>query len=265
MQAEQSLQQGQPETALHQLQDQIKKEPANPKLRVFLFQLLAVLGQWPRALSQLKVAGDLDPANLLMVQTYREAIQCEALRTEIFVGKRSPLVFGEPQQWLAQLIQALSLEAAGHYEEASALRMQAFEAAPATTGSVNGCDFQWIADADTRLGPILEVIVNGCYYWVPFCRVSKIILEPPSDLRDMVWMPAHITWANGGDSVGLLPTRYPGSELASDPALSLGRKTEWLEPVTNEFHGLGQRILTTDCADYSLCDIRELLLNPELT
>jgi type VI secretion system protein ImpE len=75
MQSEQSLHQGNPEEALTHLQAQVRKEPANSKLRVFLFQLLAVLGRWERALNQLNVAGELDNANLLMVQTYREAIQ----------------------------------------------------------------------------------------------------------------------------------------------------------------------------------------------
>ena len=59
-QAEDSLNQGNLTQALAELQDQIKKEPSNPKLRVFLFQLLAVSGQWERALVQLKVLGGLD-------------------------------------------------------------------------------------------------------------------------------------------------------------------------------------------------------------
>ncbi|MFO1349473.1 MAG: hypothetical protein U1F68_01835 [Gammaproteobacteria bacterium] len=35
------------------MQEQVRKNPANAKYRVFLFQLLAVLGQWERALNQL--------------------------------------------------------------------------------------------------------------------------------------------------------------------------------------------------------------------
>jgi type VI secretion system protein ImpE len=70
--AEQHLQEGNLNEALIQLQNQVKKDPANAKLRTFLFQLLAVLGEWDRALTQLNVSGDLDAANLAMVQTYRE-------------------------------------------------------------------------------------------------------------------------------------------------------------------------------------------------
>jgi len=75
-QAEQSLREGRLQDALAGLQAQVRKEPANAQYRVFLFQLLAVLGQWERALNQLKVLGDMDPAHMPMAQTYREAIRC---------------------------------------------------------------------------------------------------------------------------------------------------------------------------------------------
>ena len=77
MTAEECLRAGDLEQALASLIGLVKKQPANLKNRVFLFQLFTVLGQWDRALTQLNVAGDLDAAALPMVQTYREALQCD--------------------------------------------------------------------------------------------------------------------------------------------------------------------------------------------
>ena len=37
----------------------------------------------------------------------------------------------------------------------------AFQAAPESEGSLNDTPCAWIADADPRLGPVLEVFVNG--------------------------------------------------------------------------------------------------------
>ena len=79
--AEQSLRNGDPAAALALLQEEIRAKPANAKLRVFLFQLLCVRGEWERALNQLKVASGLDPAVLAMEQTYSGAVQCEAIRS----------------------------------------------------------------------------------------------------------------------------------------------------------------------------------------
>ena len=86
---------------------EVRARPADPKLRIFLFQLLCVLGQWERALNQLTVASELDPEALAMRQIYGSAVPCEAARAEVFDGKRSPMIFGEPDQWLALLIESL--------------------------------------------------------------------------------------------------------------------------------------------------------------
>src|SRR5207253_2369151 len=108
------------------------------KLRVFMFQLLAVTGQWERAATQLKVCNDQDPSTLLMAQVCGPALAAENLRAEIFAGKRSPLLLGEPAEWVGSLLQAHKHFADGHFEAAAELRDKAFEAAPATSGSING-------------------------------------------------------------------------------------------------------------------------------
>ena len=83
MSADQLLRDGKLDEALAALQQDVRAKPADAKLRVFLFQLLAVQGSWERALTQLNVAGEMDASNLAMVQTYREAIRCELLRAEM--------------------------------------------------------------------------------------------------------------------------------------------------------------------------------------
>lgn len=263
--AEISLKEGRLDEALAQLQEQVRKNPDQAKHRVFLFQLLALNGQWDRALNQLNVCGNLDAANLAMVQTYREAIRCEILREKIFHGETSPLVFGEPEQWIALLIEACKQSAQNNYSQAADLRDQAFELAPASSGSFNGESFAWIADSDSRLGPVAEAIVNGRYYWIPFNRIAKIEVEAPADLRDLVWLPAQFTWTNGGNAFGLIPSRYPGTEKAEDASLRLARKTEWQEPEAGHYHGLGQRILITDNGEHALLDARELIFNCEIS
>ena len=260
MLAEQNLRDGNLTEALAQLQGEVRQDPANAQHRVFLFQLLSVLGDWDRAMTQLNVCGDMDAGTLAMVQTYREALQCEVLREDIFAGKKAPLIFGKPGQWVALLIEALRLTAEGHHEEAQDLRAKAFESAPSTAGKIDDQAFEWIADADLRLGPVLEAIVNGRYYWVPFDHIRTINVEKPVDLSDRVWMPVHFTWANGGEAVGLIPTRYPGSHLSDDPQIRLAAKTEWRELPADTHLGEGQRLLATDGGEFPLMDIRVIEL-----
>ena len=261
--AEQALKQGDLALALKHLQDGVRAQPANAKLRIFLFQLLAVDSQWTRALTQLKVCGELDAGTLAMVNTYREAIQCEALREAVFSGKTTPMVFGRPQTWVAHLVEALQADARGDHALATHLRGQALEAAPATGGTLNGERFEWIADADSRLGPVLEVIINGRYGWMPFASVAKIDVEAPEDLRDMVWVPVSLEFPNGGGTVALVPTRYAPMPEGTGAALRLSRATEWAEISEGQYRGLGQRILTTDQTEIGLLDLRSVTLDGE--
>lgn len=260
MDAREHLRNGDIGAALLALQTQVRSEPANAKLRVFLFQLLCVNGEWDRALTQLNVSGDMDAGTLGMVQVYREALRNEALRREIFAGRKSPLIFGDPQQWIALLLEALKLTAAGETKKAQTLREQAFEEAPATSGQINGTPFEWIADADSRLGPMLEAVINAKYYWIPLSHIAHVKVEKPEDLRDLVWMPAQFTWINGGQAVGLIPTRYPGSEMHADQKVRLARRTEWQDLGHDTYIGFGQRMLTTNVDDHPLMEIRELTI-----
>ncbi|MCZ6837325.1 MAG: type VI secretion system accessory protein TagJ [Planctomycetota bacterium] len=260
MSAADLLREGKLDDALAVLKKEVSGDPADAKHRVFLFQLLCVNGDWERALTQLNVAADMDPATLAMAQMYRAALQAEVFRAEIFQGKRQPIVFGEPPEWIGLMIEALRLTATGEAKAGEQLREQALEQAPAIQGQIDDSPFEWIADADPRLGPILEAMVDGKYYWIPFDRIKEIRIEAPADLRDVIWMPCQFVWANGGDAVGLIPTRYPGSESSEDEQIRLARKTDWIEQSHGQPHGLGQRLFAIDSGDHALMDSRKITL-----
>ncbi len=256
--ADEVLRAGDPAAALMALQQEVRADASNPKLRIFLFQLLALTGQWPRALTQLQLCGELDHGALAMVQTYREAIQCEALRTAVFAGKATPHLLSKPKPWIALMIQALQADATGDSQAAEKLRAQAMEDALAQSGSLNGRRFEWVADADSRLGPILEVIVNGKYCWLPMSSIARLKVEAPTDLRDLLWLPASIQFPNGGETVALLPATYEGSAASQDGALQMGRRTDWLDMGHGQYRGLGQKLLATEGDEFGLYDVRTL-------
>lgn len=258
MLAEELLKQARLPEALAALQDAVRKDAANAKLRVFLFQLLCVMGDWKRALDQLAVASQLDAKNLLMAQMYKPAIMCELLRADVFSGKRSPMLLGEPEPWIGSMVQALGLTAQGHHGPAATLRAAALEDAPAVSGSIDGRPFEWLMDADSRLGPLVELIMDGKYYWVPWSRIKEISLEAPADLRDTVWIPVIVTLATDAAKPALIPTRYPGSESAEDGSVRLSRKTEFSEPAEGTTLALGQRILATNEEDFPLLTVRKI-------
>jgi type VI secretion system protein ImpE len=262
MKAEESVRAGRLEEALTEAQNAVRSKPEDARSRIFLFQLQCLMGKWEKARVQLRVLADLNAETFMLARIFQPVIQCEQLRGEIFAGKRTPIVLGEPMEWVGSLAQACGHCARGEFAAAAALRDQAFEAAPATPGKVDGKPVAWLADADSRLGPILEVILEGRYLWVPFCRIQRLRMEKPSDLRDLVWLPARFTWTNGGEAPGHIPVRYPGTAETGDGPLRLARKTEWNQLEGEYYLGLGQRILATEHTDYPLLECREIEFSP---
>ena len=246
---------------MNRVKEAIRAEPAKAPLRTFYFQLLAVLGDWNKALAQLQMCAQLDPKAIPMAQAYREALRCELLRKEVFEGQRTPYILGEPPAWLSYMVDALKAQAQGSHDAALKLRTQALDMAPASAGAINGDAFEWLCDSDSLLGPAFELYTNGCYYWVPFSAVRSVTLDKPSDLRDLVWASGQLAFTNGGSTVALLPTRYAGSESSQDPGIFLARKTLWEERGPDTFVGLGQRLWATDAGEFPLLEARDIALD----
>ena len=257
MNAEELIQAGNIEEALQELSQRVRTKPADAKLRIFLFQLLSVLGQWKRALNQLEVIHDLDKDVWPLVHAYRECINCEMHREAVFLGKSKPLVFGEPSEWVAVLIEAQQAFARGDMDTFQRLNDQAMEDAPARSGKINEEPFEWLSDADQRFGPVIEVIFNGHYYWAPQDTIKTIRTEKPTDLRDLIWLPAEVTWSNAGQNMVMIPARYPRITDVSNEDL-LSRTTDWVDVGSDLVEGIGQRLLATDEADYPILQVRSI-------
>lgn len=261
--AESAIRASEPKAALASLTAAVKANPSKVELRIFLAQVLCVLGQWERAHTQLNVIADMDSSAGPMREMVGHALRCEKIRAAVFAGRRSPMIFGEPETWLATLIESMLREGAGEGALAQSLAAQAFDAAPTSCGTIDGTRFEWIADADSRLGPVLEAMVNGRYCWIPFSRLAGVEIEAPADLRDMVWLPAQLRFASGGEAIAMLPTRYPGSEQSVDGQIGMARKTEWSEapPASGRWLGLGQRVLITDRGEHDLLSVRSISID----
>jgi len=90
MKADELIRAGKLDEALASLKEAVRNDPAEAPLRVFLFQLLAVLGDWEGALAQLNVLAELNADCMLLAQMYRPALISEALRPEILAANEHP-------------------------------------------------------------------------------------------------------------------------------------------------------------------------------
>jgi type VI secretion system protein ImpE len=246
------------------VQARLRAAPDDGKARETLFHLYCLTGQWDRARVQLRALADHNKGAKKLGPLYETLLQAEQQRQLVLAGKAKPTIFGEPEEWVAWQVRVLELLARNEGQSAMEFRDKAWNAAPDSPGAINGEAFDWIADADARLGPVLEVIVDGLYYWVPFIRIQSITLEEPKTLGDLVWARAVFQWRGGVGANGHIPVRYNGSEIASDGDIQFAKKTEWSERPDGWSFGAGQRLFITSQPDkeYPILGVKKIEFRP---
>lgn len=245
---------------LDEVQGMIRGQPAVAGHRWTLFQLLCVTQQWERAIQQLQVLAQLDPRQARAAQAYRDLIRAERWRAKVLAGLAQPGFLIEPPAWAEKLAQALHLTAAGQTEAADNMREAALDQAPLVGGSGATRSFEWIADSDSRLGPVCEVITAGRYRWLPFSDIAAWEIGRPAALVDLVWAPCSLTLVDGTKSRGFMPARFPATaevvhESAMLDALRLGNTTIWTGTGRTGVVAQGRKTWATSGGDVGLFEL----------
>jgi type VI secretion system protein ImpE len=235
--------QGQLDAAITVQLAAVKADPADQAKRLFLFELLLLAGDLERALRQIEAIHYGDNRDLGL-SIYKRFVHAEQTRRQVFRGLAEPKFFGSPPDHCRLRLDALAALKGGSETDASAKLLAAAEQSPRVSGTVNGTAVQEFRDADDLFGNVLEVVVQDQYYWVPLENVLRLKVEKPQYARDLVAMTAHVEVTIGGEGEVLLPALYPTA--SSDPAVRLGRATDWRSLNGGAVLGLGLRTFAAD-------------------
>ena len=244
-----------------QIEAQIRAQPTVPAHRWMLFQLLCVAEHWDRAIQQLQVYAQLDPQHGPAALAYRDLIRAERRRAQVLAGRERPgFVFDAPG-WVDGLLDALRLVAAGELGQADVARERALDQAPLVPVRNPDRQLDWIADSDSRLGPVCELVTAGHYRWVPFSDIKAWRVEPPAMLLDLIWAPCALTLVDGSAVRGFMPARYPSAghtpcDSNESDALLLGRKTVWQDVGRSGTVAFGQKTWVTSAGDLGLFELK---------
>ena len=249
--------------ALKIQEDRIRRQARDTDLRLMHLDLLCLLGQWERALTQLDVLIRLDQSQEAEATVYRLLIRAELDRRRLFARpEHPPLAVAPSSPWFADLWAAFQAQAAGLTDEADEARHRALALISARPGRAllkaegAGVDFDWIIDSDSRLGPLTELIIDGQYAWLPFDEIDKIGFRPIRHPRDLIWPQVDLDRPAGPLHTFLL-ARYPGSEELED-VLRLGRETRWRDEGQTATIGFGQRVWASSGRDLAVYDLAGL-------
>ena len=224
----------------------VKAKPDDVRARMFLFQVMAIAGEWDKVRAQLTTIAQFSPEAQMLAVAYGQAVDAERQRAIALAGLQPVPILVRGTDWIDGLAAALGHLGCGDIAAAIEQRDAALDAAPDTPGTLETdglapITFDWIADADPWFGPAIEAIVGGKWGLLPFEALEWVKNAGAADLRDIVWYPVEIGLRAGPSVAALLPARYCGSDGAADVRLRLGQSSDWGE----HGRGIGQHMLMT--------------------
>lgn len=236
---------------------QVRSEPGSVPVRMFLFQLFSLTGEWKRAKAQLDTLAKLDPEMQMLSVAYSQCIAAEIDRESIFAGELDVPILSKAS-WGPELSETLK-SFFNKTDGAADKLLEIQNNVPDCKGTANDdMAFDWISNADPRIGPATEAIISGRYGLIPFADLETLEIHKPIDLRDTIWVQAEFGLLRGAKVSGFIPVRYPGSHASEDSAVVMGRTTVWAESNGLET-ALGHNILAmSDGADHSLLSFEKI-------
>lgn len=257
MNSKQLLESGQLSAAVTELTQEVKQRPADVSLRTFLFEVLCFAGEYDRAVRQLDVIGHQDEKTGVGVEVYRQLIRAESKRKQLFEQGLMPTFLATPPTYVTNQLDAISCLRTGKSGDAKRLLEESSGRAPNCACRVNGQDYASFRDSDDRTASVLEVFARDAYLWIPVEQVVKIVIPPPTHLRDLLWMPASVE-VMGRPAVDVfLPVLYPESAVQENDQIRLGRMTDWLDLGDRIVGGIGQKVFLLGEIELALLEIRE--------
>ena len=263
MTAKELMKAGRLSDARRVLIEEVKSAPTDVGKRTLLFQVLAMGGEWDKALIHLDMISTQDPTRSVGVHTYLSIIEAEKERLKVVQRMRQPSVLPEPPAYIGMYLEYLDALKAGKFADAKGLMEQIDKQKPMVSGTLNSKEFDGFSDTDARLYPFLEAFVHERYVWIPFEAIRELVIHEPRTSFDLIWVTANITTWEGLTMNCCLPVVYPETFLYENEQAKLGRLTEWA-PLGGGFSkALGQHVFQVGDEEMAILDIREVIFQLE--
>ena len=244
--------------AIEAVTSEVKANPTDMQRRTFLFELLAFAGEWDRAEKQLDVIANQSTNAEIGVQAYRHNIKAERERRRLFADGLQPHFLSEPPVYVDLHLAAINRVREGNFQEAREALDRAEEDRPAFAGKLNGQPIQDFRDADDFVGPVLELVVQDKYAWLPLEQVKRMAIAPPKSLRDLIWPSARIESTTGTVGEVFMLALYEGSSAHESDAVRLGRMTDWRQIGDNLHRASGLRLFLADDEDKAIFEVKSV-------
>jgi len=244
--------------AVQETTQQVRNHPTDLTARITLFELLCLTGDLDRAEKQLDVVEQQRSQKDLGIQVYRNCLKAERERKRVFEEGIQPHFLGEPPAYVDLHMEAIACIREGKLSQARELLDRAEEERPALSGSFSGKPFRDFRDCNDLTAPVLELVVHDKYTWLPLEQIRQIEIDPPKQLRDVLWASARIISVNDVKGEVILPALYAGTSASTDDSTRLGRVTDWLKLSDDLYRGVGLHLFQVDDEDHPLFELESI-------
>ncbi|SNY43000.1 type VI secretion system protein ImpE [Arsukibacterium tuosuense] len=259
---------GQLQQAMEHALTVLRDDPLNAQMRAVYVELLCIAGELDKADAQLDMIVRQHPDFLLGAVNVRQLIRAETARRDFYQGGMTATLFGEPAPMFSAL---LKLRLAMHEQDIGAAALAAEEMEqlrPEVAVEQRGQRYTDIRDLDDSLGGYLELFgTDGKYYQAGFEQIASLKLHPPKSLLDIIWRRVDISIIDGPQGEAFLPLIYVANitDNDTDPAIRLGRVTDWHEHDARLITGSGQKMVLLGEQAVALGDLLELDILSEVS
>jgi len=261
MNAKELIKAGRLSEARRQIVDEVKASPADAGKRTLLFQIHALCGEWDKAERDLDLIGARDAKTETGVQVYKNIVNAEKERLEVFKLVRRPSFLPEPPPF-AELHYVFREKLMNkEMEKADGLYNQIKVQIQTPSGIINGRSFSGFNDTDLYTAFFLEAIVHQRYIWIPFTAIRELTVTPPKTLFDVIWASSRLTTWEGLTLNCFLPVLYAESFLHEDDRIKMGRMTDWTSIGGLFAKGAGQHVYQIGDEEIALLEIQDVSFN----
>lgn len=240
----------------------VRAKPADAGRRTFLFELLAFAGELDRAEKQLEALATQTSDAEWAVQVYRNILHAERIRRRVFAEGLAPQFLLDPPAYMGHYLQACAHLSRGDYAACRQQLDQGEQQRPPLRAIINGQAWDDVRDGDDLLAPVLELIIQRDYIWLPLEQIRALQVLQPERARDLIWAAVRLELADGSHRSGYTPVLYPGSHMLEDDRLRLGKLTDWRTLESGITLGMGSHTLLAGEGMVGLLDCREVVFGP---
>jgi type VI secretion system protein ImpE len=235
---------------------EVKAKPMATAQRILLAELLVLQGANERADTQLKLAADQAPADMMAITQMRWLIRASEARRAWYEESAVPSFIGEPTQHQRDVMR-LALFVRDNEPDHAASLLETLEDVPLPDVAIDGAAAAPFRDVcDFSQHGFEALALDGRYLWIAPHEIDEMSFTPVRRPRDLLWRQAETRLKDGRQATFYVVAQYHDPEATEVQCLA--QNTAWIDGPGGTVRGRGQKVVLAGEESRGLLDIEHI-------